>query len=539
MGPGVRMANWTLRNRLRHAIRVGAVSLGLVMALALVAAAQLARYIDEVTDTVFNAIIELEEFQADLTDADAAVRAYALSGNPEFVEAYERLAYNRAEDIQAELARGTDNVGHLDPLFEDLGRAVDAWRAGYADPIIEVTRAGQSEEAYLTAQETRAELTDAAHRDLRAALDELIDYRAQGADAMRFWQWVLFGSVVALTIGAITAGILLWRNLHRWVTDPLEHLADTSRSVAEGDLDTVVVGTGPHEVVALGEDIDRMRRHLVAQIASTDSARRELEASNRDLEQFAYVASHDLQEPLRKVASFTQLLQRRYGDQLDDRGHQYIEFAADGAKRMQRLIQDLLAFSRLGRGEDEAAVVSLDKCLADALTDLSETVSSSGAQVTADPLPEVLGHEGILGQLLQNLVGNAIKFRRADAPPRIHIGAERVADQWLLRCSDNGIGIEPRHAERVFTIFQRLHAKDAYGGTGIGLAMCKRIVEYHGGRIWVEAQDPAKGTTVRWTLPALDPAGLPIVPVRSGETADSAAMVDNARSASTSAEEEQ
>lgn len=531
--------HWTLRNRLRHAIRVGAVSLGLVMALALVAAAQLARYIDEVTDTVFSAILELEELQADITDADAAVRAYALSGNPEFVESYERLAHNRAEAIQAELARSTDDVGHLDPLFADLGRAVDAWRAGYADPLIEATRSGESEDAYLTAQETRAELTDAAHQALRITLDELIDHRAQGADAMRFWQWVLFGSVVALTIGAVAAGVLLWRNLHRWVTDPLEHLADTSRSVAAGDLDTVVVGTGPHEVVVLGEDIDRMRRHLVAQIASTDSARRELEASNRDLEQFAYVASHDLQEPLRKVASFTQLLQRRYGDQLDDRGHQYIEFAADGAKRMQRLIQDLLAFSRLGRGGEEQVVVSLDKCLAGALTDLSETVSASGAQITADPLPEVLGHEGILGQLLQNLVGNAIKFRRPDVPPRIHIGAERVAGQWLLRCSDNGIGIEPRHAERVFTIFQRLHAKDAYGGTGIGLAMCKRIVEYHGGRIWVEAQDPAQGTTVRWTLPTLDPAGLPLEPVRSGETADSAAMVDNARSASTSAEEDQ
>ena len=531
--------HWTLRNRLRRAIRVAAVSLGLVMALALLAAVQLARYIDEVTDTVFTAVIELEELQADLTDADAAVRAFALSGNPAFLEPYERLAYDRAEGIHARLAEGTDNVSHLDPLFDELGQAVDEWRAGYADPLIEATQAGGAAEAYLTAQETRADLTDAAHQELRITLDELIDYRSQGADSMRIWQWVLFGSVVALTLGAIAAGILLWRNLHRWVTDPLEELAHSSRSVAEGDLDTVVVGTGPHEIVVLGEDIDRMRRHLVAQIASTEVARGELEASNRDLEQFAYVASHDLQEPLRKVASFTQLLQRRYGDQLDDRGHQYIEFAADGAKRMQRLIQDLLAFSRLGRGGEEPSVVSLDKCLADALIDLSETIAETGAEVSADPLPEVLGHEGILGQLLQNLIGNAIKFRRPDVPPRVHIGVERVAHEWLLRCSDNGIGIEPRHAERVFTIFQRLHAKDAYGGTGIGLAMCKRIVEYHGGRIWVETRESGEGTTVRWTLPVLGAAGMPIEALRSAGRVEAGDMGDNAHAESVHPEEEQ
>ena len=512
---------WTLHARLRRAIVVSGVSLGLVLVLALLAFAQLARYVDEVTDAIFSAVIELEELQADLIDADAAVRAHALGGGEELLAPYTELAYDRAELIQAGLVEdGVSDEVRLDPLFERLGRAIDEWRAGYVEPLVAATRAGVSQDAFLAAQTTGAELFDETLEALRAALDELIDHRTEGASAMRTWQRVLLGSVLALAVAGILTGVVLWRYLRRWVTGPLDELADASRGVADGDLDRDVAVAGPEEIVVLGADVDRMRRHLVSQIATTESARRELEASNRDLEQFAYVASHDLQEPLRKVASFTQLLQRRYGDQLDDRGHQYIEFAADGAKRMQRLIQDLLAFSRLGRVEAEPDLVPLDRCVAEALENLSEVIEESGATVTHDPLPEVVGHAGILTQLLQNLVANAIKFRRPDVQPEVHIGVQRIGREWLLRCSDNGIGIEPRHAERVFAIFQRLHAKDAYAGTGIGLAMCKRIVEYHGGRIWVEHQDPGNGTTVRWTMPA-DSAGSYVLGApRSGAGAD-------------------
>ncbi len=155
--------------------------------------------------------------------------------------------------------------------------------------------------------------------------------------------------------------------------------------------------------------------------------------------------------------------------------------------------------------EEDPEPVAVGDCLADALDNVSELIGETGAEVTADPLPEVVGHGSLLTQLLQNLVANAVKFRRPDVAPRVHISAERVGTDWEFRCSDNGIGIEPRHAERVFAIFQRLHAKDAYSGTGIGLAMCKRIVEHHGGRIWVRHQDPSEGTTVCWTLPAADP----------------------------------
>jgi light-regulated signal transduction histidine kinase (bacteriophytochrome) len=232
-------------------------------------------------------------------------------------------------------------------------------------------------------------------------------------------------------------------------------------------------------------------RRLVAQA-------RELQRSNADLEQFAYVASHDLQEPLRKVASFCQLLERRYSDQLDERGLQYLNFAVDGAKRMQVLINDLLAFSRVGRST-VLVPVDLDDALADARTALAMSISESHAIVSSDPLPTVLGDRGLLAQLLQNLVGNAIKFR-SDERPTVHIGVTDEDDHWELCCSDNGIGIEPEYAERVFVIFQRLHPKEEFAGTGIGLALCKRIVEHHGGTIWLDTS-VTSGTTMRWTVP--------------------------------------
>ncbi|WP_413453096.1 ATP-binding protein [Georgenia phoenicis] len=513
---------WTLSSRLRTAIIAAGVSLGLVLLLAVGAFGQLSRYQDEVTGVVFNAVVELEELQADLIDAEAAVRAFALSGDEELLRPYSELAYGRPDRVRAGLVRILPRVPELSAHFDRLATATDDWRAGYAKPLIEATRSPDTDVDLSQWQQTGVDLFGDVRDALRAALTDLIDYRAEGAEAMLAWQRVLLGSVLTLAVLGLVTGILLTHYLRRWVTDPLDDLAEASRAVAEGELERPVSVTGPNEVVALGHDVDLMRRHLVAQIARTEQARLELEASNRDLEQFAYVASHDLQEPLRKVASFTQLLERRYGDQLDERGHQYIEFASDGARRMQRLIQDLLAFSRLGRGDAEPTQVQVGECLTDALGNLSEMLEETGAEVTSDPLPEVLGHAGLLTQLLQNLVANAVKFRRPEETARIHVGVQRVGSEWLFRCSDNGIGIEPRHAERVFAIFQRLHAKDAYSGTGIGLAMCKRIVEHHGGRIWVEHQDPSEGTTVRWTLPASGPEGRVSVesrPEASGERA--------------------
>jgi signal transduction histidine kinase len=244
----------------------------------------------------------------------------------------------------------------------------------------------------------------------------------------------------------------------------------------------------------------RLRRQ-----AEEDLARKaeELARSNRELEQFAYVASHDLQEPLRMVASYTQLLSERYGGQLDASADKFIGYAREGALRMQVLIQDLLAFSRVGRTGGEREIVNTRSLLDDAKLNLAAAIQESSAAVRCDDLPAVWADRPQLLQLFQNLLGNAIKFRGA-AVPEIAVAAERDGDAWLFRVSDNGIGIAPEYLENIFVVFQRLHARTEYPGNGIGLAICKKIVEFYGGKIWVESE-VGKGSTFRFTLPAALP----------------------------------
>lgn len=248
--------------------------------------------------------------------------------------------------------------------------------------------------------------------------------------------------------------------------------------------------------IQLGRVIERKRTEeaIARQTA-------ELLRSNAELEQFAYVASHDLQEPLRMVGSYTQLLARRYKGKLDDDANEFINYAVDGATRMQNLINDLLAYSRVGTRVKEFKPTDCEAVLQRVLTNLQVAMADTDATVTHDPLPTVWGDEGQLGQLLQNLIGNAIKFH-GPALPTVHVGAQREDENWLFTVRDNGIGLDPQYADRIFVIFQRLHNKEEYPGTGIGLAICKKIVERHDGRIWVESQ-PGQGTTFYFTLPLL------------------------------------
>jgi PAS domain S-box-containing protein len=240
-------------------------------------------------------------------------------------------------------------------------------------------------------------------------------------------------------------------------------------------------------------------RHQAEAVLARRTA--ELERSNRELEQFAYVASHDLQEPLRMVASYTQLLEHRYRDQLDADAREFIAFAVDGANRMQCLINDLLSYSRVQtRGRPMTAVDS-HKPLGRAVANLRMAIEETAALVTNDELPMVMADETQLAQLFQNLIGNGIKFRGSGTAPRIHISAVRRESDWVFSVRDNGIGIAPEFHQRIFVLFQRLHTRDDYPGTGIGLAICKRIVERHGGRIWVDSK-PGQGSTFFFSLPA-------------------------------------
>ncbi len=277
-------------------------------------------------------------------------------------------------------------------------------------------------------------------------------------------------------------------------------------------LETVLLGSTALLLLAVGlivfrPMVQRVRRdieHLERASGELRARAEALERSNAELEQFAYVASHDLQEPLRMIAAYVQLLDRRYKGKLGPDADECIHFASEGATRMHRLILDLLAFSRVGTHGGGMTATDLGHALSGVLDDMQVAIEESGARIRSNGLPHVRADPLQAGQLLQNLVANAIKFRGAEHP-EIRIESRREGDLWHVSVRDNGIGFDMRFAERIFVIFQRLHARDRYPGTGIGLAICKKIVERHGGRIWAESM-PGEGSTFHFTLPAVDPS---------------------------------
>ena len=326
-------------------------------------------------------------------------------------------------------------------------------------------------------------------------------------------------NLVFLGIVAVLAVTAAWTGGDFFVLRQVRGLVEAAKRLSQGDLAARSgVAPGPGELGQLARSFDDMAGAMEKHVADLERAQAELKAlneqlehrvlertaelrrSNEDLEQFAYVASHDLQEPLRMISSYVALLRQREGAKLDQNSLQFIAFALDGATRMQQLIQDLLAYARVGKqGKEFEGVEGNDACDG-ALANLEVAIEKAGAQVTRAALPAVHGDLTLLTQLFQNLVGNALKFR-GEAAPTIHLGCERKGGEWEFTVRDNGIGIAPQDFERVFVVFQRLHTREKYPGSGIGLSVCKKIVERHGGRIWVESK-PGRGTTFHFTLPA-------------------------------------
>ena len=272
--------------------------------------------------------------------------------------------------------------------------------------------------------------------------------------------------------------------------------------IKQGATDYVLKGALTRLPIAIRRSLHEKNLRDQRQRAEKDLARKveELARSNRDLEQFAYVASHDLQEPLRMVAAYTQLLAERYRGKLDENADKYIGYAVEGALRMQTLILDLLAFSRVGHTEADREHGECNAAIQNALANLRSAIEDSGAIITHDHLPAVAIDPSQLVQLFQNLIGNAIKFRGKESPV-IRVSAEKQVATWLFTVADNGIGVSPQYNDKIFVIFQRLHTREEYSGNGVGLAICKKIVEHHGGRIWVESE-VGSGATFHFTLPA-------------------------------------
>ncbi|MFC8225004.1 ATP-binding protein [Streptomyces sp. NPDC057287] len=479
---------------------------------------------NRLTDRWSPALIASVRMESALINQETGIRGYGMTGKREFLEPYqEGVAQERAAGGElARLAEGDEQA------TADLARVrerSEEWQATTArpvseaaDPVASAVRRTESGKAAFDA--LRASLTE-QQTHIEAARDESRK-DLQGARSLRNTVFTTIACVVVALIALAFAG------LRRGVQLPLDRLRTDVREVADGSFEHSVAASGPADLRALARDVDGMRRRLAGELEFTDRARAqldeqatELRRSNEELEQFAYVASHDLQEPLRKVASFCQLLERRYADQLDDRAKQYIAFAVDGANRMQTLISDLLAFSRVGRLHAEDADVGLGAVLRRTTTSLGMVIEETGAVITHDPLPAVHGDPTQLGVLLQNLISNAIKFRAPGIVPRIHVSAhgpvhvpddaEDAGPRWELAVSDNGIGIGPEYAERIFVIFQRLHTRDTYPGNGIGLALCKKIVEYHGGTITLDTGH-TPGTRFVFTLPAAHTEGSPSDP---------------------------
>jgi signal transduction histidine kinase len=537
------VSRWPLRRRLVSVFGViGLVTLVIVI-LITSATIRLDHARRDRVDIYGPAVLSTETLAKSYSDQETGLRGYISAGDPSFLDPYTNgRAAERTQrrTLRRLLAHRPDLLQRLDAVT----RAADIWRGTVAAPAIASTKADEGTNKTSAEFEAGKRRFDAIRTALTALQRPLAASRDTSSrvldDSLFFLRLVLLFSLALL----IVLGVLTWVALRRWVTAPLAELGAEVDTVEGGDLSHPVrVGSGPEEIRQLAEQVDRMRLRIVQEFALADQARDDaqrarlvveeqaldLQRSNTELEQFAYVASHDLQEPLRKVASFCQLLERRYKGELDERGEQYIEFAVDGAKRMQQLINDLLAFSRVGRLNVEFAPVDLGEALAQAQRQLSAALEEVGATVTHDELPTINGDGSLLVQLFQNLVGNGIKFRGEDAP-RVHIGVRRDGDMWELSCSDNGIGIEPQYADKIFVIFQRLHGRDVYGGTGIGLAMCKKIVEYHGGRMWLDTA-VTDGATLRWTLPVAS-TGRTAAERGSGTSDDIERMSDDAVSAS-------
>ncbi|MFC6010426.1 sensor histidine kinase [Nocardia lasii] len=487
---------------------------------------------DRLITTTLPAATAAYQLQGALVNQETGFRGYAITGDPQFFVPFDQGRKDEAAAAEHLRELLSDRPDLLDDLAA-IEQTAQRWRTEYVGPLADSVVVGVGTEIDDATAKRGKALFDRLRSEFatqNAALAQAVENgNAEVASARATRNAVLFGTVVAFLL----TGALLTVLVRRLVVRPLGYLTESSRRVAAGEFDYHIESTGPSDVALVCSSVENMRHRIVSEL---DSSRvqetllhqqkqdlavqaEELRRSNAELEQFAYVASHDLQEPLRKVASFCQLLDKRYGDQLDDRGKQYIDFAVDGAKRMQVLINDLLTFSRVGRMSDGSETVELGHCLDDALVALSTGIEESGAVIERPAhLPELIGEPTLLTMLWQNLIGNAIKFRTPGVPPVIDISCvanPADPDEWQISVSDNGIGVAPEFADKVFVIFQRLHPRDAYGGTGIGLAVCKKIVEFHGGRIWIDT-DYRDGTRLSFTLRAHVPS-VPVVPALQKE----------------------
>jgi len=417
---------------------------------------------------------KLESVLSSVKDAETGQRGYLLTGRESYLEPY-HLAVKTIELQIAALRQLTvadpdqqQQLSIVEPLvgkkLAELKETIDLRRNKGFEAATQVVLTNQGKELMDQIRMVIQQMQGKKYQQLQTWLKE------KEEEAQRVQLTFLVGIVLNLI-----AFYLVYHAIQQETTE---------RRQAEASLKQ------------LNEELEA---RVQERTAALNEANASLVHSNRELEQFAYVASHDLQEPLRAVNSYTQLLARKYEGNLDAKADKYIGYIIEGATRMQQLINDLLSFSRVGTRAKELKPTACEAVLSQVRDNLMVAIAESNAVVTHEPLPTVMGDETQLIQLLQNLISNAIKFRREE-PPRVHVSAVQREKEWAFEVRDNGIGMESEYFERIFMIFQRLHSRSEYPGNGIGLANCKKIVDRHGGCIWVEST-PGVGTTFHFTIP--------------------------------------
>ncbi|ALW87918.1 sensor histidine kinase [Deinococcus actinosclerus] len=442
-------------------------------------------------------------------------RGFVITGQDDFLQPYGdgKLAFQADVFALHDLS--------VTPLQRsNLGRVqaiVARWDEESAQPEIRVRRDSLERAAARVSNGVGRTLLN----DARAVLDIMATNETvrlnTAADQSRTLlsrvRWVSAGGLLL----SITLLILTAYRVTRTVSRTVLNLNGAAQAIAQGDYARRTPPMPVRELAQLGAQFDAMagavqerEGQLRATAEALQASNTHLERSNRELEQFAYVASHDLQEPLRTIGSYTELLARRYQGQLDDRADQYIAFTTSATLRMKTLIQDLLAYSRVRKAPRITQEVNLQGLARDIVTDLSVQIEGSGAQVDIGPLPTLRSNPDLLRHALQNLIGNALKFQRPGVPPRVRVSAEREAQRWVIHVQDNGIGIAPEYHERIFGVFQRLHGMDEYTGSGIGLAVTRSAAEQLGGDLWLDST-PGQGSTFHLALPLTPaPTGAPL-----------------------------
>lgn len=453
------------------------------------------------------------ELATSLVSIENGLRGYVASGRDRFLAPAEVALGSYAQELERLDTLISDAPGQherVDRIAEGIDDYVNLW----ARPLIAL--AGEQPAAARDVVVTRTGRQRL--EQIRAGFDELFQREAAvGRERQRRAEQ---RSDVAVTVGvaafalvlALAAGLAVV--LRRAVVRPVLELAGATRRLAGGDLDTRVPAQREDELGDLARAFNGMADSL--QSSRTQLARRtsELERSNAELEQFASITSHDLQAPLVTISMYAELIERRHGSGLGE-GAEFLDVIRQATVQAREMIRDLLEFSRAGRGEPEVELVPAADVVARALEASRGAIEQAGAEVTVGPLPMVLVDRSSLCRVFQNIVGNAVKFT-GDDPPRVSITARRDGDCWRFDIADNGIGMVPEHLKRIFQPFKRLHGEEHYPGTGIGLAVCQRIVAQHGGRIWVDSR-PGEGSVFSFTLPAVDaPMPAPSEPVAAG-----------------------